>query len=90
MVPGQLTNVCCKVGMELPRCHQTSSSRCLWLNSWRFLCRQAVQQSGTEAACYGPISQAQFLLSLGLEARLHQLLEHATDEQADALVAGCK
>lgn len=49
-----------------------------------------MQQSGAAAACHGPISQARFLLSLGMEARLQQLLEHATEEQGEGLIAGFK
>ena len=53
-------------------------------------CRQAVEQKDLGAECHGPISQAQFLLSLGMEARLHQLLEHASEEQAEGLIEGFK
>ena len=47
-----------------------------------------MQLTGVGAACHGPIPQAQFLLGLGMEARLHQLLESASEEQAEGLVAG--
>lgn len=45
-------------------------------------------ESGAAADCLGPIPQAHFLLGLGIEARLEQLLGNATPAQADALRAG--
>ena len=40
------------------------------------------------AAVHGPIGQRQFLLRLGIEARLAQLLKHADASAADGLAAG--
>lgn len=41
--------------------------------------------------CYGPVTQQQLLLSLGLIHRLEQLVKNATSEvQADELVKGCE
>jgi NADH dehydrogenase [ubiquinone] 1 alpha subcomplex assembly factor 7 len=41
--------------------------------------------------CHGPITQQQFLLSLGLISRLEKLVENATsDAQADELIKGCE
>ena len=45
-------------------------------------------ESGAAAACLGPIPQSHFLLGLGIEARLQQLLATATPQQAEALQAG--
>lgn len=44
--------------------------------------------SGAEAECLGPIPQAAFLLALGIEQRLEQLLASATPQQAEALRDG--
>lgn len=51
-------------------------------------CSASVEDSGADADCLGPIPQAAFLLGLGIEARLQQLLANATPEQAQALEAG--
>ena len=51
-------------------------------------CRASVEDSGAAADCLGPIPQGVFLLGLGIEARLQQLLANATPEQAQALEAG--
>lgn len=50
--------------------------------------RCAVADTGAPAACYGSISQAQLLLSLGIEARLEALLQGASEQQGEALTAG--
>ena len=54
--------------------------------------RQIVEekpQSGVK--CYGPVTQQQLLLSLGLVPRLEKLVENASSEaQADELVQGCE
>jgi NADH dehydrogenase [ubiquinone] 1 alpha subcomplex assembly factor 7 len=54
--------------------------------------RQIVEekpQSGVK--CYGPVTQKQLLLSLGLVPRLEKLVENASSEaQADELVQGCE
>jgi hypothetical protein len=47
-----------------------------------------VADSGAAAECLGPIPQALFLLGLGIEQRLEQLLATATPQQAAALRAG--
>lgn len=44
--------------------------------------------SSAAAECLGPIPQALFLLGLGIEQRLEQLLATATPQQAAALRAG--
>lgn len=50
--------------------------------------KQIVEEMAVEAAAFGPISQSQFLGSLGINFRLEALLQNATDEQAEALQAG--
>eukprot|EP00887_Chlorella_sp_A99_P005187 scaffold1.g5187.t1 len=50
--------------------------------------RRAAAATGAPVACYGPIPQAHFLLSLGIEARLQQLSAGATPAQAAALREG--
>ena len=50
--------------------------------------RQGVADSQAPATCHGPISQRQLLQSLGVEARLQSLLQHADAEQADMLQTG--
>lgn len=50
--------------------------------------RLAVKHSGASAVTHGPISQARFLQGLGMETRLHQLLQGADDAQEVALIAG--
>lgn len=47
-----------------------------------------MEESGAAADCLGPIPQALFLLGLGIEARLEQLLVGATPQQAEALQTG--
>ena len=51
-------------------------------------CRSTVAECGAAAECLGPIPQSHFLLGLGIEARLQQLLASATPQQAEALQAG--
>ena len=50
--------------------------------------RQGVADSQAAATCHGPINQRQLLQSLGIEARLQSLLQHADAEQADMLQKG--
>lgn len=50
--------------------------------------RLAAERSGAAAECHGPIPQAHFLLGLGIQARLEQLLDTADEQQGAALVAG--
>jgi NADH dehydrogenase [ubiquinone] 1 alpha subcomplex assembly factor 7 len=42
------------------------------------------------AVTYGPVTQRDFLLRLGLEARRARLIERATPAQADAINSGCR
>ena len=54
-----------------------------------YVCRrQGVADSRAGATCHGPISQRQLLQSLGIEARLQSLLQHADADQADMLQTG--
>ena len=50
--------------------------------------RQAVAEGGADAACHGPVSQAHFLHSLGIGARLEALLRFAAPADAAALKVG--
>ena len=50
--------------------------------------RQGVADSNAPATCHGPISQRQLLQSLGIEARLQSLLQHADADTADMLQTG--
>lgn len=50
--------------------------------------RQAAEESGAAVKVHGPQSQAQLLLSLGIEARLQQLEQSATAQQAEQLRSG--
>lgn len=50
--------------------------------------KQIVEEMAVEAAAFGPISQSQFLGSLGINFRLEALLQNATDKQAEALQLG--
>ena len=50
--------------------------------------RASAGDTGAAADCLGPIPQSHFLLGLGMQARLEQLLASATPEQAEALQAG--
>ena len=54
--------------------------------------RQIIEEKpGTGVKCYGPVTQQQLLLSLGLVARLEKLVENASSEdQADELIKGCE
>ena len=47
---------------------------------------RAAERDGV--AIFGPIGQRQFLLRLGLEARLAQLMKGADDQTANGLAAG--
>jgi SAM-dependent MidA family methyltransferase len=51
--------------------------------------RQAVvEEAGGEAVVHGPITQAHFLRSLGIDARLEALLPNASPKQAGRLKQG--
>ncbi|KFM25308.1 Ubiquitin-conjugating enzyme E2 27 [Auxenochlorella protothecoides] len=50
--------------------------------------RQAARGAGQGVACHGPLTQASFLLGLGMGARLEALLRGADAGQARDLVAG--
>jgi len=54
--------------------------------------RQIIDEKpNSGVTCHGPITQQQFLLSLGLIPRLEKLVENATSEaQADELIKGCE
>ena len=54
--------------------------------------RQIVEEKPqTGVKCFGPVTQQQLLLSLGLIPRLEKLVENASSEaQADGLVKGCE
>jgi NADH dehydrogenase [ubiquinone] 1 alpha subcomplex assembly factor 7 len=54
--------------------------------------RQIIEEKpNTGVKCYGPITQQQLLLSLGLVPRLEKLVESTSNEaQADELVKGCE
>ena len=43
---------------------------------------------GEDASIYGPVSQGNFLRTIGAEVRLHMLLQHVQGEQKTNLVAG--
>lgn len=49
-----------------------------------------VTASGNGAAVFGPITQAQFLIELGIAAREAALLNHATADQQIAIRSGCR
>ena len=51
-------------------------------------CRQAVEEGGSGAACHGPVTQAHFLCSLGIDARLEALQAAATLADVAQLRAG--
>lgn len=46
--------------------------------------------AGADVHTYGPITQGTFLLRLGIEARLHQLMKNATEKQGKDLESGFK
>ncbi|HLI22719.1 MAG TPA: SAM-dependent methyltransferase [Stellaceae bacterium] len=46
--------------------------------------------AGNRAAVYGPITQAQFLIALGIEARAAALAKNATPAQQEAIRSGCR
>ena len=48
----------------------------------------AVESSGATATVHGPISQSHLLHGLGIQARLQQLLETASEAEAEALITG--
>eukprot|EP01018_Ginkgo_biloba_P011541 Gb_05674 [translate_table: standard] len=53
--------------------------------------RQVVEEAmdlAVEVVPFGPISQSQFLGSLGINFRVEALLQNATEEQAEALQIG--
>lgn len=49
-----------------------------------------VPMEGPAVVVEGPVSQGQFLTSLGIGHRLEQLVARASDAQAQALVEGCR
>lgn len=53
-----------------------------------WVCRQSAEGTGAPVACHGPVSQAALLVGLGIQARLEQLLEAASEEEAEALATG--
>ena len=54
--------------------------------------RQAVEEQGSgsdnKAMLHGPVTQASLLHSLGIRTRLESLLQHASEEQKESLLAG--
>ncbi|HWE73945.1 MAG TPA: SAM-dependent methyltransferase [Stellaceae bacterium] len=50
----------------------------------------AITASGNGAAVHGPVTQAQFLIELGITAREAALLKTATPEQQSAIRSGCR
>ncbi|HEX3973883.1 MAG TPA: SAM-dependent methyltransferase [Stellaceae bacterium] len=50
----------------------------------------AITASGNGAAIHGPVTQAQFLIALGITAREAALLQNATPEQQTAIRSGCR
>ncbi|KAK9807683.1 hypothetical protein WJX72_005978 [[Myrmecia] bisecta] len=50
--------------------------------------RSAAEGRGAEVACHGLITQAQFLQSLGIQARLESLLQRASPPEAEMLQQG--
>jgi NADH dehydrogenase [ubiquinone] 1 alpha subcomplex assembly factor 7 len=50
----------------------------------------AVVASGNGAAVHGPVTQAQFLIALGIAAREAALLKNATPDQQVAIRSGCR
>ena len=69
---------------ELP----TSASNALRLPPTLAACRQSAEGAGAPVACHGPVSQAALLVGLGIQARLEQLLEAASEEEAEGLATG--
>ena len=47
-----------------------------------------MEEGGSGAACHGPVTQAHFLASLGIGARLEALQREATPADAAQLQAG--
>lgn len=50
--------------------------------------RHSAEEASDSVSVHGPISQSQFLGSLGINFRVEALLENCTDEQADLLRSG--
>ncbi|KAK9107761.1 hypothetical protein Syun_023772 [Stephania yunnanensis] len=50
--------------------------------------RHSAEETSENVSIYGPISQSQFLGSLGINFRVEALLENCTDEQAESLRTG--
>ncbi|KAK8716145.1 hypothetical protein V6N13_043463 [Hibiscus sabdariffa] len=48
----------------------------------------SIKHSAEEASVHGPITQSQFLGSLGINFRVEALLQNCTDEQAESLRTG--
>ena len=57
---------------------------CDWLDQ----CRQGAAAAGVPVSCHGPVTQAHFLKSLGIEARLEMLEQQANEAQAQSLREG--
>ena len=51
--------------------------------------RAAVRAVGTGVKCWGPISQADFLMRLGLAERAARLMANATKRQVKDIEAAC-
>lgn len=49
-----------------------------------------VTAAGNGAAVHGPVTQAQFLIALGIAAREAALLKNATAEQQESIRSGCR
>ncbi|KAL9257021.1 arginine methyltransferase NDUFAF7 homolog, mitochondrial-like protein [Drosera capensis] len=50
--------------------------------------RHSAEDASDQVAVHGPITQSQFLCSLGLNFRIEALLQDCTDEQAESLQVG--
>jgi NADH dehydrogenase [ubiquinone] 1 alpha subcomplex assembly factor 7 len=50
----------------------------------------AITAAGNGAAIHGPVTQAQFLIALGIEARAAALLKNAAPDQQIAIRSGCR
>ncbi|KAF7802936.1 protein arginine methyltransferase NDUFAF7, mitochondrial [Senna tora] len=50
--------------------------------------RHSAEEASGDVSIYGPITQSQFLGSLGINFRVEALLHNCTDEQAEALKTG--
>ncbi|KAF8408047.1 hypothetical protein HHK36_007187 [Tetracentron sinense] len=50
--------------------------------------RHSAEEASVDVSVHGPITQSQFLGSLGINFRIEALLQNCTDEQAESLRAG--